>query len=250
MSAASGRIILAPFEKPTDRLEIDWKIFAAVTIEVPVHYTHLHHVVPNHFAGMLMAWEQLLARGYRRVGLVVRMDLAQRGSRQWEAVHALAQSRMPEEDRIPALVLDSEESAEQMAQWLRRERPQAVISRSEGFFETVRREGLRIPADIGYASLNVVDDLPNVSGIVQHRDTMGAVAVDVLNSLLQRNQRGYHPVPQGTVVDGTWQEGRTLRSLPAPRSRRKHPSFRSARKRAEPMCLCRPAHLSASPPKN
>lgn len=208
-------IILAPFERPTDRLELDWKKFAAVTIELPVHYSHLYHVVPNHFAGMSMAWEQLVARGYRRIGLVVRTDLAQRGLRQWEAVHALVQQQVPRPDRVSALVLNSEESVHQVARWLQREKPDAVIGRSEALLETLRREGLRVPADIGYASLNVVDDVPDVSGVMQHRDTMGAVAVDVLNSLLQRNQRGYHPVPQGTVVDGTWQEGRTLRRLPA-----------------------------------
>lgn len=204
-------IILAPFELPTDRLELDWDKFAAVTIELPFHYPHLHHVVSNHFAGMLMAWEQLLARGYTRIGFVVSRELTLRGFHQWEAVHALAQSRVPEKDRMPALVLDPGRQVEAMARWLRRERPQAVINRSEGFFEAIRWEGLRVPEDIGYASLNVVDDEPGVSGIVQHRDVMGAVAVDVLNSLLQRNQRGHHSVPQGTLVDGTWQEGSTLR---------------------------------------
>jgi LacI family transcriptional regulator len=212
-------ILLAPFELPTDRLDLEWDKFAAVTIELPVHYLHLHHVVPNHFAAMLMAWEQLAARGYTRIGFVVRRDLTQRSFHQWEAVYALIQSRVPEADRIPALLLDPDQPIEEMAQWLHRERPQAVISRSEGFFEAIRREGLRVPRDIGYVSLNVIDDQPNVSGVVQHRETMGAVAVDVLNSLLQSNHRGHHQVPQGTLVDGTWQEGKTLRAVARHRPR-------------------------------
>jgi LacI family transcriptional regulator len=208
-------VILAPFERPDDRLDLEWDRFAAVTVELPVHYSHLHHVVPNHFSAMLLAWDQLRARGYSRVGFVVRQDLTLRGFHQWEAVYALIQSRVPPADRVPALVLGPGDRIEEMARWLRQEKPQAVISRSEGFFEAIRQEGLRVPRDIGYVSLNVVDDRPNVSGVLQHRETMGAVAVDVLNSLLQRNHRGGHAVPQGTLVDGTWQEGRTLRPRPA-----------------------------------
>jgi hypothetical protein len=39
---------------------------------------------------------------------------------------------------------------------------------------------------------------------------MGATAVDVLNSLLQRNQRGPLDVPIGTQVDGSWRKGFSL----------------------------------------
>ncbi|HCR28732.1 MAG TPA: hypothetical protein DIV79_01780, partial [Opitutae bacterium] len=55
-----------------------------------------------------------------------------------------------------------------------------------------------------------------VSGIYQHRKTMGATAIDVLNSLLQRNQRGPNEVSIGTQVDGSWRKGDTLPSIQNP----------------------------------
>lgn len=207
-------VILAPFQFPADRLELDWNELAVVTLERPAHYTFFHHVVPNHFAGLLLAWEQLLARGYNRIGIIVWTDLAERSSHQWEAGYAYLQSKTLELNRVTALVLEPGDPVTQIRSWLRRERPEAVISRSDGFFEAVKREGLRIPRDIGYASLNVVDDQPNCSGIQQHRHAMGEIAVDVLNSLLQGNHRGFHEIPHGTHVDGTWQEGKTLRPPP------------------------------------
>ena len=115
---------------------------------------------------------------------------------------------------MSALVLEGGDPVEQIRSWLRRERPEAVISRSDGFFEAVKREGLRIPRDIGDASLNVDHDLPNCSGIQQQRHAMGEFAVDVLNSLLQSNRRGFNRIPHGTHVDGTWHEGKTLRPVP------------------------------------
>lgn len=207
-------IVLAPFESPDDRLELDWSEFAVVTLERPAHYTFFHHVVPNHFAGMLLAWEQLRARGYTRIGIIVWTDLAERASHQWEAGYAYLQSRTLELNRVSALVLERDDPVAQIRSWLRRERPEVVISRSDGFFEAVKLEGIKIPRDVGYASLNVTDDQPNSSGIQQHRHAMGEFAIDVLNSLLQSNQRGFHAIPHGTHVDGTWHEGKTLRPLP------------------------------------
>jgi Transcriptional regulators len=213
-------LILAPFEDPHDRLDLDWENFATVAIERPAEYPLFHHVVPNHFAAILLAWEQLRARGYSRIGIIVRTDLSERTLHQWEAGYAYLQSRTLEADRVSALVLQPEDAVGQIRSWLRRERPQVVISRSEGFFEAVRAEGLRIPQDIGYASLNVVDDVPHASGIQQHRNEMGEFAVELLNSLLQSNQRGFNTVPHGTHVDGTWHEGNTVRPLPRAETQR------------------------------
>ena len=204
-------VILAPFQNPDDRLDLEWDNFSVVAIERPSQYPLFHHVVPNHFAGILLAWERLRARGYSRIGIIVWTDLSERTLHQWEAGYAYLQTRTLELDRVSALVLEPENPVEQIRSWLRRERPQAVISRSEGFFEAVRSEGLRIPQDIGYASLNVADDVPAASGIQQHRSAMGELAVDILNSLLHGNQRGFNEVAHGTHVDGTWHEGGTLR---------------------------------------
>ena len=49
-----------------------------------------------------------------------------------------------------------------------------------------------------------------MSGILQHRDVLGAAAVDILHSLLHRNHSGPHAVAQGTQIDGSWHEGRTV----------------------------------------
>ncbi|QYM78620.1 LacI family transcriptional regulator [Horticoccus luteus] len=216
-------VILAPFEDPRDRLDLEWKDFAVVALERPVQYPLFHHIVPNHFAGILLAWEQLRARNYTRIGIIVWTDLSDRTLHQWEAGYAYLQSRTLEANRVSALVLQPEDPVGQIRSWLRRERPEAVISRSDGFFEAVRAEGLRIPQDIGYASLNVADDVPQASGIQQHRSEMGEFAVEILNSLLQSNQRGFNAVPHGTHVDGTWQEGRTVRGLPAARKKAREP---------------------------
>jgi LacI family transcriptional regulator len=111
---------------------------------------------------------------------------------------------------VPTLELTVENQFEEIRQWIRTHRPQAVIGRCDNFIEAAAAEALRVPEDIGYVSLNIIDDVPDATGIDQHRDVMGANAIDVLNSLLQRNQRGPQPASIGTQVDGSWHEGATL----------------------------------------
>ena len=206
-------VILAPFERPTDLFELEWKDFAVVTIERPVHYTLFHHIVPNYFADMVLAWDQLRARGYRRVGLVIDGALAERVAHQWEAAHAFEQSRAKAE-RVPTLIVDPTGRISAIRAWLRDHRPDAVVSRSDDVLDAAAAQGLRVPRDLGYISLNVIDEAAGVSGILQHRDVMGATAVDILNSLLHRNHRGPNETSQGTEIDGSWHEGRTLKKAP------------------------------------
>lgn len=206
-------LILAPFEKPDDTLDLNWDRFSVVTIERSRHYTRFHHVVPNHYANLMLCWERLRARGYKRIGLVVRKDLSIRWAHQWEAAHAYAQTRAtPGRDRIPTLELEDGERITRIRDWLVKYRPEVVINRSEEFHAAIQSLGLRIPHDIGYVSLNVCDEpLANPAGIVQPRTAMGATAVDMLNNLLMHNQRGFQPIALGAQIDGEWREGDTLR---------------------------------------
>ena len=205
-------VILAPFERHTDEFELDFERFTVVTIERPAKYPYFHHVVPNYFADTMEAWRQIADRGYRRVGLVINREYAERSAHQWEAAHEYQQSRsVPAADRIPTLVVPASGRVDVVRAWLRRHRPQVVLSRSSLVFAAAAAEGLAIPRDLGYVSLNALDDAErNVSGILQHRDLMGATAIDLLNSLLHHNHRGPHDLPLATQVNGTWSDGRTL----------------------------------------
>ena len=206
-------LILAPFERPDATLDLAWENFSVVTLERSLHYTRFHHIVPNHYADLLLCWEHVRAHGYVRVGLVVRKDLAVRWAHQWEAAHSYAQAQVASKiDRIPTLELEGDDQVGQIRAWLRRYRPEVVINRSEPFLAAVRAEGLRIPEDLGYVSLNLVDDsVEDAAGIVQPRMVMGALAIDSLNTLMLHNQRGFQAVSVGTQVDGVWRDGRTLR---------------------------------------
>ena len=204
-------LILAPLEHHDRRLDLDWDNFSTVTIERSVQYAHFHHVLPNYSADVRLAGIRLRERGYTRIGLVIEANLAERVAHQWEAAHAFEQSRaFSTIAPIPTLIVTGPNSSASIATWLRQHQPDAVISRCNDVLAAVAALQLRVPRDVGYASLNVLDDAPDVSGILQHRDVMGAAAVDALHGLLHRNHLGPHPVAQGTQIDGSWHEGNTV----------------------------------------
>jgi LacI family transcriptional regulator len=204
-------LILAPLEQPDRRFDLDWEKFATVTIERSVHHAYFHHVLPNYSADLRLAWTRLRERGYTRIGLVIETTLAERVAHQWEAAHAFEQSRASAAMApIPTLIVSGPNPSATISAWIRQHRPDAVISRCNDVLAALATLKLRVPRDLGYASLNVIDDAPGVSGILQHRDVMGAAAVDALHALLHRNHRGPHPVAQGTQIDGSWHEGRTV----------------------------------------
>jgi len=209
-------LILAPFEQPDAHFELAWENFAVVSIERPTRYTTFHHVVPSYFADMLLVWEQLKRRGYRRIGLVLDHALAERAAHQWEAAHAFEQARNGGGDPpVPTFVTYAGKRPSEALDWLRTHQPDAIVSRSPRVLPVLREAGVRIPADLGYVGLNVIDDAPDVSGILQPRDVMGAAAVDALNAQLLVSQRGPGERSKGTHVDGVWHEGATVRKMPA-----------------------------------
>lgn len=207
-------LILAPFEDNDDTIDIDWKQFSVVTISRPSQYTTFHHVVQNHYMDLLNCWEKLIERGYRRVGLVLQDEIASRWSYQWEAAHLVSTKlHASEQDVIPTLRVRGPDEVSDIRKWLRKYRPQVVISRCNHFLEAAKAEGISVPEDMGYISLDTSEDDSSAVGIHYRRDALGAASVDVLNSLLHRNHTGPLDISVGTQIDGDWQEGDTLPPL-------------------------------------
>jgi DNA-binding LacI/PurR family transcriptional regulator len=205
-------IIVAPFADPYETFDLDWNRFSIVTIERPMRYDYFHHVVPNYYADMLLVHRELRARGYQRPGLTIDRKQSERVDHQWEAAHIFGHGGV-DTARIPTLVLDRDDTDSVFLKWYRQHRPDIVIGRSNVVMRAFRQAGIDVPGEVGYASLNVMDDAPDVSGILQPREVMGATAVDILNTLLHRNHRGPDTVALGTHADGSWHDGVTLRAI-------------------------------------
>lgn len=208
-------LIIAPLPVPGGALELDWARFSAVTIGYSLASPALHMVCPNQYRCMKLALDRLLARAYRRIGLVMLRASDDRVDHNWLAGYLVAQQQLAARDRLPPLLPERWDEAA-FAAWLRKHRPDAIVSKCAEALPALRRLGYRPPHDIGAALLTRVKPSRDVSGVNEAPLEVGAAAVDYLAGMLHRNERGVPAVPRRLLIEGVWVEGTTVRAEPRP----------------------------------
>jgi LacI family transcriptional regulator len=116
----------------------------------------------------------------------------------------------PVEDWINEGKSDVVAPLETFSAWLREHRPEVVISKASFVLPVLEKLGLHVPRDIAFVDVFLEDFSGQMAGVRQNHAAVGALAIDMLASRLQHNDRGAPAIPTTTYVDGTWFDGRTL----------------------------------------
>jgi LacI family transcriptional regulator len=99
-------------------------------------------------------------------------------------------------------------------QWLRKYRPDAIVSPNLEIIDFIRHLGLRVPEDIGFVHL-IKPAASTLTGIDHHPEHMGSVAVDLLSSILHHNETGRVEYMRRELIEPTWYPGTTVRRITA-----------------------------------
>lgn len=217
-------LLLSPASEGKTAPQLRWEHFAAVSLSVPLPNLTLTTVCNDHYFSSLHVARECYARGYRRVGLVLRTFHQHRFQGRWEAGVLVAGQMNPGLEILPPLYIEDGNDAATFSRWLKKERPDAIITPSlntvSGLLQTVKRLGLRIPEDLGLAVLGSPDLNSDTSGIFQNGELIGALAVDTLIALVERHERGLPGQATTLMVEGQWNEGTTLRPRPSAEPKR------------------------------
>ena len=114
--------------------------------------------------------------------------------------------------QVPPLLLEQEDFGQDqkcLLAWLKRHRPDAILSELPQARSLVEAAGYSVPGDLGLATLSVLDGNAD-AGIYQNPELIGKAALDVLIGLINRNERGPSPDHRTTTVKGQWVDGSTL----------------------------------------
>jgi LacI family transcriptional regulator len=203
-------LLVAPMPEPNASLQLPWENFTAVALGTTLVQPALHRVASDLYSSMLTAMEECHRLGYRRIGLALRISVNQKVQRRWLAAYLLAQAELP--GLVPLAPLLAEPVGEQdFLAWFDRERPEVVIEtaphRARQWLEA---RGLRVPGDVGIVSLSAPAPGDPETGIYQNAGQIGLRAVDLLVSLLERNESGVPALPDTLLVNGTWNPGHTV----------------------------------------
>lgn len=191
----------------------DWSRFSAVRIGHSVRSPSVSVVAPDQVGNCMQAVEEISARGYERIGYVTFRDIRQSTQNWFLGGFLLAQIALPVSRHVPVLYLEERDSSDRnrLSQWIKRHKPDAILTEWNEIGKLVESLEIRVPEDIGVAVLNTLDcDIK--AGIYQNPELIGAASAEVLIALMNRNDRGASPNYRTTTVMGKWQDGPTLPS--------------------------------------
>ena len=155
--------------------------------------------------------DELSGLNYKTIGLVLEEALDLRVNGKWTAAYLRYRNQWGAKRLPPPLILDFPRKVA-FDRWFDRYRPNAIISVDRFGLRLLTEKGLDVPGDLGYASLDVdgdADDYPDVSGIDQNSEIVGAAAVDMLVAAIHRGHRGIPSHPVRVEVEGSWKPGRS-----------------------------------------
>lgn len=204
-------LLIAPQPAAGATLDLDWPGFSAVALGYTLASPCLHLVSTHQYRSMKLAIQRLLDRQHARIGLVMLGASDDRVDHNWLAGYLVMQQQLSPASRLPHLFLPAWNEAI-FARWVRRHRPDAIVTKSAEVLPALRRLGLRVPADLSVAFLTLPRLNGDYSGVDENPREVGAAAADYLAGMIHRNERGVPAVPQRVLIEGAWIEGRTVRS--------------------------------------
>ena len=193
-------------------LPLEWKKFCVVEIADTMIAPVINRVRHNHFGAMIKAFDELEALGYRRIGLCVSTEVDLRTHHRWGAAFLLWRAMRQDASTIKPL-LPEEIVPDQVVKWVRKHRLDAVLSPGVEVLQALRSGGMNVPADIGFASLDLWGEGSEaVSGINQDRSILAGSAVDMLVTLIHRQASGIPERPLEWIYTGEWMAGQTTQT--------------------------------------
>ncbi len=211
-------VVLGPSSSLDLALNFKWENFSIVRLGSGHVVPSVHRVVNDHHQSIVLAVQECHRVGYRRPGLVVKEPLSACHDRRWEAGFHIACRYLPGMDPVPALLPAGKPGRSEIETWIRECRPDVIIDAAEqDVLGHVRALGLAVPREVGVVTLCAPEVGAALSGTVQDGRTMGVSALDMLISLIERNERGLPTIPVTQSTASVWNAGRTVRARVAPR---------------------------------
>lgn len=204
-------LILQSLPKAHGHLSLEWEHFAAVAKGLTIDRPRLHRVISSHFEDMRLVGHHLKRLGYRRLGLVLETKLDERVDHAWLAAYLLHQHNLLPCDRVPALIVETDQQAEKFGLWVAQHSPDVILYSGLPLLDWIKDLGLRVPEDIGVVHLDWSEEVKPLAGIDADSEMQGEAAVDMLVGQLHANEYGVPAREKIVAVSGRWVMGKSLR---------------------------------------
>lgn len=198
--------ILSPLiSRSRGHVSMRWERFASVVIGLGYARPALHRVHHHHYLGMMTALRMLKKLGHRRIGFYCANTINERMFGAWSASF-LTHHPLPLAHAASLLALRRDLTRSDFLAWCRQARPEVVIDGGHLVADWIG-EAHGAP---GHVTLGWRADRPEIAGIDQQADVLGAAAVDLLVAQYQQNERGLPEHPKIVLTEGQWRDGASV----------------------------------------
>ena len=204
-------IFLAPCGVDVESLGPDWSRFSVVACGRYDRSSPFHTVRQEIFESTRNLLSEVLRRGYRRISaLMLRHD--QPIVDDFARLAAIGNCHQPVGKKIQIFLDPPADKPAEFVRWLKTEKADAVVAFSVGHFYDLTNMGIKIPKDIGFASLHVEPDQwgEKISGLSTPYVQMGIVAANRMDTMIRHHERGIPGIAEQIAIRSVWKEGSTL----------------------------------------
>ena len=192
----------------------EWSEFAVVSCGRIHGDTGVDKVRPDIFGGLTTVWQRMRDLGYRRIAPVICMH-KDHVEDDWERLGAVLACQSKDGGQAAALPpwLGQVDDAK-ILDYIREQKPDAILSFSRNLYFDLLREGYRIPEDLGLACLHshqISEEEGFLSGCRHDEYTIGRMTMNMLEESIRSRRFGLRRKPHDRVIPALFEKGFTLR---------------------------------------
>ncbi|MDP0497644.1 MAG: LacI family DNA-binding transcriptional regulator [Verrucomicrobiota bacterium JB024] len=210
----NGMVLGAPNTNEADATELSLNSLAVATIAYTWTGIDVDRVTSHHRHNVKIAYNQLLKRGFKRIGMCLSPGAAMGVDTNWRAGYLIERENTPTRYQIPLFVGRPDQTPKaKFTDWLNKWKPEAIVSilgHEKLWLDELK---ISVPDDLSVVCIN---RLPNseFSGVQENHETIGAAAIDLVATQLIHNEFGLPKHPKLILFEGTWVEGKTIGKPP------------------------------------
>jgi len=205
----SGIILGTPYKSNKTLLDLQFERYSLATISMTWRTLPVDRASADHAANVTLAFNELVKRGYRRIGMVLPYEALEAGRNRWLASYLDHQYYQPRSYRIPVFEGSPLKcSIAKFRAWYDRWKPEVILCLLGEEVQWLNEMGLS-PTDLGLACLNR-PATSRFSGVEENNELVGELTCQIVINHIIHNERGLSAQPTITRVQGKWVEGETL----------------------------------------
>lgn len=208
-------LLIPPHKPDVNWSRFNWSQFSLVRFGFSVREVDANLVTADHLRATVMAISKIHQYGYQRIGLVYDRPHDNYLGGNYLGGFMWAHQLLRREQMIPPLNFQGgtpallERSQRGLQAWMRKHRPDAILTPNPEVPLMLKELGYRIPDDVAVAGTSPYDMAVD-AGIDQRPHSIGQIAAEMLIKQISLNEFGEPADSCRILVESRWRDGESL----------------------------------------